>query len=228
MAKTKAKAKKKPGRPAKPKPTRRAVKSPKKRNNSRVDKAAPRAPSAQAFSVANMILQGASYREVGKAHEMTAQNAHRLTRQVEEWEKTQQIDDRLKMKQDSTKRLRRSLYMVSTILETQFAMMEEASEIANQARESGKLTPDHLILVASCGIDMKAVREHRETDRELRELWGVGPATVGEESQTVPDSQLTNEEFEEQIEAARAMRERRIRMRKEMEKLTSKLKKPAG
>jgi hypothetical protein len=46
-----------------------------------------------------------------------------------------------------------------------------------------------------------------------------------EADELTPDSQMTEEEFDERIEAARKTRERRRRMRKDMAALASKLKK---
>jgi len=191
--------KKKAARP----PTRAAVPRG-ARKRTKKDGGILKQPSARDFSIANDVLRGASYREAGERHGISGQQAWTITQRVEEWERQQQIDDRLKMKRDSTRRLRRNMWVLSNVLDVKFDLMELA------------IAANNVEAITAIELDVGAMKELRETDKALRELWGVGPATVPDEQQHIEPSSQTDEEFEASIEAARQQRDRRIRMKAKM------------
>jgi hypothetical protein len=162
-------------------------------------------PTAADYDIANTILRGATQREAAELHGVARSTIARSVRRVEDHEKGEMIDDRLRLKRQSTRRLYRSLLMVTTQIEAQFADFI-------QARESGVRER----IADESGIDPRLTKEAREIDVRLCDLWGVGPATVPDDGPANQAGLMSPDEYREDEQSKRRSWERSRRMLAEM------------
>ena len=174
-------------------------------------------PTDGDYKISNLILRGASTREAGEEFGVSRQRAWTIQQKVEKYERQQAVDDRLQIKRNATQRLRRMMFMASSLVESQFVALQVAIRHVDERIEEGDVSTEDLTMLAGQGVDMKALKEYREIDRELRDLWGVTAATMPEDSQRVAPSHMTDEEFEKSQADEREQRARVIRMRKNLQ-----------
>ncbi|MBC8289257.1 MAG: hypothetical protein H8E37_02970 [Planctomycetes bacterium] len=143
---------------------------------------------------------------------MSHSAVYKAVRRVEELERPELAEVRLRIKYAVTGRLNWVLSEASTAWEesTQPTVTEEVDEKGIVRRRT----------TTSAG-NPQFLREFRAANADLIELWGVQGAIQHEEQDNrgSEPSRMTDEEFEASIAAARQMRDRRIRMRAEMEEL---------
>lgn len=157
-----------------------------------------------------LVLKGHSYREIAARYGVSHSAVFKAVRRVEELERPELAEERLRIKYAVTGRLN--------------WVLAEASTAWEQSKE-----PTVTVEVDDKGVTRKRtttssgnpqfLREFRAANSELSDLWGVQGAIKHDEleTQAIEPSRMTDEEFEALIEAARQTRDRRIRMRKKLE-----------
>jgi len=170
-------------------------------------------PNPRHLEWSNLVLKGHSYREVAARYGVSHSAVHKAVRRVEELERPELAEERLRIKFAVTGRLNWVLAEASTAWEKskEPVVTEEVDErgVVRRRTTTGAGNPQFL-------------REFRAANADLIELWNVR-GTIQHEGQPdrhVESSQMTDEEFEASIAAARQTRDRRIQMRKAMEAAT--------
>lgn len=172
-------------------------------------------PNPRHLEWSNLVLKGHSYREIAARYGVSHSAVYKAVRRVEELERPELAEERLRIKYAVTGRLNWVLAEASTAWEQskEPIVTEEVDEKGMVRRRT----------TTSAG-NPQFLREFRAANAELIELWGV-QRTIQHEKQNdrgVEPSRMTDEEFEASIEAARQTRDRRIRMRAQMEELLKK------
>ena len=167
-------------------------------------------PNPRHLEWASLMLKGHTYRAIAARYGVSHSAVFKAVRRVEELERPELADERLRTKYAVTGRLNWVLAEASSAWERskEPIVTEEVDDKGVVRRRT----------TTSSG-NPQFLREFRAANSELVELWGVQKAIQHEEheSQVIEPSRQTDEEFEASIAAARQQRDRRIRMLKKME-----------
>ena len=167
-------------------------------------------PNPRHLEWASLMLKGHTYRAIAARYGVSHSAVFKAVRRVEELERPELADERLRTKYAVTGRLNWVLAEASSAWERskEPIVTEEVDDKGVVRRRT----------TTSSG-NPQFLREFRAANSELVDLWGVQKAIQHEEheSQVIEPSRQTDEEFEASIAAARQQRDRRIRMLKKME-----------
>ena len=167
-------------------------------------------PNPRHLEWASLMLKGHTYREIAARYGVSHSAVFKAVRRVEELERPELADERLRAK-----------YAVTGRLNWVLAEASEAWERSKEPIVTEEVDDKGVVrrrTTTSSG-NAQFLREFRAANSELVELWGVQKAIQHEEheSQVIEPSSQTDEEFEASVTAARQTRDRQIRMLKKME-----------
>ena len=167
-------------------------------------------PNPRHLEWASLMLKGHTYRAIAARYGVSHSAVFKAVRRVEELERPELAEERLRTKYAVTGRLNWVLAEASSAWERskEPIVTEEVDDKGVVRRRT----------TTSSG-NPQFLREFRAANSELVDLWGVQKAIQHEEheSQVIEPSRQTDEEFEASIAAARQQRDRRIRMKAKME-----------
>ena len=167
-------------------------------------------PNPRHLEWASLMLKGHTYREIAARYGVSHSAVFKAVRRVEELERPELADERLRTK-----------YAVTGRLNWVLAEASEAWERSKEPIVTEEVDDKGVVrrrTTTSSG-NAQFLREFRAANSELVGVWGVQKAIQHEEheSQVIEPSSQTDEEFEASIAAARQQRDRRIRMKAKME-----------
>ena len=167
-------------------------------------------PNPRHLEWASLMLKGHTYRAIAARYGVSHSAVFKAVRQVEELERPELAEERLRTK-----------YAVTARLNWVLAEASEAWERSKEPIVTEEVDDKGVVrrrTTTSSG-NPQFLREFRAANSELVDLWGVQKAIQHEEheSQVIEPSRQTDEEFEASIAAARQQRDRRIRMKAKME-----------
>ena len=167
-------------------------------------------PNPRHLEWANMVLRGHSYRAIAAQYDVSHSAVFKAVRRVEELQRPELADERMRIKHAVTGRLNWVLAEASTAFERskEPIVTEETDENGIVRRRT----------VTSSG-DARFLREFRAANAELVDLWGVQSAIQHEQDERVSIKAgiPTDEELEEHIAAIRRQHDRSKRMRAKMD-----------
>ena len=167
-------------------------------------------PNPRHLEWASLMLKGHTYREIAARYGVSHSAVFKAVRRVEELERPELADERLRTK-----------YAVTGRLNWVLAEASEAWERSKEPIVTEEVDDKGVVrrrTTTSSG-NAQFLREFRAANSELVEVWGVKNATLHEEhgNQPIQPAHMTDEEFEASVTAARQTRDRQIRMLKKME-----------
>ena len=167
-------------------------------------------PNPRHLEWASLMLKGHTYRAIAARYGVSHSAVFKAVRRVEELERPELADERLRAK-----------YAVTGRLNWVLAEASEAWERSKEPIVTEEVDDKGVVrrrTTTSSG-NAQFLREFRAANSELVGVWGVQKAIQHEEheSQVIEPSSQTDEEFEASIAAARQQRDRRIRMKAKME-----------
>ena len=172
-------------------------------------------PNPRHLEWSNLVLKGHSYREIATRYGVSHSAVYKAVRRVEELERPELAEERLRIKYTVTGRLNWVLAEASTAWER-----SKEPTVTEEIDDKGVVRRRTTTSVGN----PQFLREFRAANSELVELWGVQKSIQHDEraTQAIEPSHMTDEEFEASIAAARQQRDRRIRMRAKMKELQKK------
>ena len=167
-------------------------------------------PNPRHLEWASLMLKGHTYRAIAARYGVSHSAVFKAVRRVEELERPELADERLRAK-----------YAVTGRLNWVLAEASEAWERSKEPIVTEEVDDKGVVrrrTTTSSG-NAQFLREFRAANSELVEVWGVKNATLHEEhgNQPIQPAHMTDEEFEASVTAARQTRDRQIRMLKKME-----------
>jgi hypothetical protein len=171
-------------------------------------------PNPRHLEWSNLVLKGHSYREIATRYGVSHSAVYKAVRRVEELERPELAEERLRIKYTVTGRLNWVLAEASTAWER-----SKEPTVTEEIDEKGVVRRRTTTSVGNAQF----LREFRAANSDLIDLWGVQGAIQHEQqdNQTVQPCHMTDKEFEASIAADRQKRDRLIRVRANLKELNS-------
>ena len=167
-------------------------------------------PNPRHIEWSNLVLKGHSYRQIAAQYGVSHSAVHKAVRRVEDLERPELAEERLRIKYAVTGRLNYVLAEASSAWE-----QSKEPTVTEEFDDKGIVRRR----TTTTAGNPQFLREFRAANSELVDLWGVQKAIQHEEhgNQSIQPAHMTDEEFEASVTVARQTRDRQIRMKAKME-----------